>query len=135
LTAFAFHYLRYEDPGAVEEGAAAIRGFIVDTPFPDELAVAIATAYDSLGASCVAVRSSGTAEDLAGASFAGLHDSNLDILGTEAVRDGAALLGVAVGDQSGVLSAHQRLRSFCLADRGGHPDDGGLRGVRCRVHR
>jgi pyruvate,water dikinase len=39
------------------------------------------------GSSYVAVRSSGTAEDLAGASFAGLHDTYLDIRGIDAVLD------------------------------------------------
>lgn len=35
----------------------------------------------------VAVRSSGTAEDLAEASFAGMHDTYLDIHGVEALLD------------------------------------------------
>src|SRR5581483_10872777 len=35
----------------------------------------------------VAVRSSGTAEDLEGASFAGLHDTLLDIRGTAELQD------------------------------------------------
>lgn len=45
----------------------------------------IIAAYAQMGGTPVAVRSSGTAEDLPGASFAGQHESYLNIQGTEAV--------------------------------------------------
>mgnify|MGYP000585429470 CR=1 FL=1 len=48
----------------------------------------IVSGYHKLGSDLyVAVRSSGTAEDLDGASFAGLHDTDLDIRGDAAVID------------------------------------------------
>jgi pyruvate,water dikinase len=53
---------------------------------PDELSTAIGDAYRELGGR-VAVRSSATAEDLPGASFAGQQDSYLDIAGEAALLD------------------------------------------------
>ncbi|CAN0262821.1 unnamed protein product, partial [Phaeothamnion confervicola] len=79
--------LDYDDPLALEDGTAQIRALIESHPLPDALAAQIESHYAALGAdSYVAVRSSGTAEDLVEASFAGLHDTYLD------VRGGAALI-------------------------------------------
>src|SRR5262245_10520843 len=52
----------------------------------DEIAAALAR----LGDGPVAVRSSGLAEDLPDASFAGQYDTRLNVLGAEAVLDAAA---------------------------------------------
>lgn len=55
---------------------------------PTDLSAAILSAYRQLeagGAARVAVRSSGTAEDLATASFAGQHDTFLNVAGEEAL--------------------------------------------------
>ena len=55
---------------------------------PASLRDEIAKAYAALGDGVfVAVRSSGTAEDLEGASFAGLHDTYLDIRGLDQLID------------------------------------------------
>jgi pyruvate,water dikinase len=62
-----------------------LRAQIAAAPIPDDLSAQILTAYDRLGAPAVAVRSSGTAEDLEGASFAGQHDTFLDVSGAEAL--------------------------------------------------
>jgi len=60
-----------------------IRSRITHAPVPPAVKAAIASAYKELGSDAlVAVRSSGTAEDLPTASFAGLHDTYLDICGT-----------------------------------------------------
>jgi pyruvate,water dikinase len=73
---------------SVEEGARRIRELIGTAPMPAPLVAEITAAYESLGAGChVAVRSSGTAEDLADASFAGQHDTYLDMQGSAAVLD------------------------------------------------
>src|SRR5207247_1244652 len=50
-------------------------------PVPDEIADAALKAYAGLGSGRVAVRSSATAEDLPGASFAGQQDTYLDVSG------------------------------------------------------
>ena len=55
---------------------------------PDDLAAAITARYRSLGDDVpVAVRSSATAEDLPGASFAGQQDTYLNVVGADAVLD------------------------------------------------
>ena len=70
----------------VERKTARIRDRIAAGDFPEPLADAIRDAYRALGHDLfVAVRSSGTAEDLAGTSFAGLHDTWLDIRGDQAL--------------------------------------------------
>jgi pyruvate, water dikinase len=57
---------------------------------PDELGAAIADAYRGLGSPPVAVRSSATAEDLPEASFAGQHETLLDVRGEPAVVEAVA---------------------------------------------
>jgi len=80
--------LDYADPVQLEQGTAEIRRAIVDAELPDGLADEISSAYADLGDDpYVAVRSSGTLEDGADASYAGLHDSFLDIRGSGAVAD------------------------------------------------
>jgi rifampicin phosphotransferase len=74
------------DAKNLEDVSAKIRELITRTPIPLELAGKIQAEYARLGSNAyVAVRSSGSAEDLAEASFAGLHDTYLDIQGADAV--------------------------------------------------
>ncbi|MEO8551895.1 MAG: PEP/pyruvate-binding domain-containing protein, partial [Kofleriaceae bacterium] len=68
---------------------AAVRAEIEATPFPVHLAQDIVAAYERLGRPRVAVRSSGIAEDSVAQSFAGQHDTILDVHG-----DGALLAAV-----------------------------------------
>jgi pyruvate,water dikinase len=76
------------DADAVEAATGQLRAEIVTAPLPPAVADAIVAAYHRVGSdSFVAVRSSGTAEDLAEASFAGLHDTYLDIRGSDALLD------------------------------------------------
>ncbi len=80
--------LDYADPDQLEADTAKIRDAIVACNLPDGLAREIAGAYRQLGDEpYVAVRSSGTAEDLEGASFAGQYDTYLDIRGDDALLD------------------------------------------------
>jgi pyruvate,water dikinase len=67
--------------------SAAIAALFAAHEVPDEIAAPIRAAYTALGAPAVAVRSSATAEDLPGASFAGQQDTFLDIRGADAVVD------------------------------------------------
>jgi pyruvate,water dikinase len=79
-------HLDYDDIPRLETVTAEIRALIEAKPLPADLATAVGDAYGLWGADCyVAVRSSGTAEDLAEASFAGLHDTYLDVRGSDAV--------------------------------------------------
>ena len=66
--------------------AREIRNRIEATAIPTGIANAVAVAYGQLGESApVAVRSSATAEDLPGASFAGQQDTYLNLIGVDAV--------------------------------------------------
>jgi phosphohistidine swiveling domain-containing protein len=70
------------------ELATAIRTALIQTVLPPEVIEAITSAYQSLSAGepvPVSVRSSATAEDLPGASFAGQQKSLLNVIGLEAV--------------------------------------------------
>jgi rifampicin phosphotransferase len=78
----------FSDAAALEVASAEIRQQIEREPLPAKIAKSLRTAYLGLGDSpSVAVRSSGVAEDLADASFAGLHDTYLDITGADEVAD------------------------------------------------
>ena len=80
--------INYADANALDEAVAQIRRLITGTEVPPSVASEIVSCYHKLGSDLyVAVRSSGTAEDLDGASFAGLHDTYLDIRGDAAVID------------------------------------------------
>jgi phenol phosphorylase subunit beta len=79
------------DLGALERASAAIRAAIEAQPFSTAMEDLIGEAYRRLGVRCampavpVAVRSSATAEDLPGASFAGQQDTYLWIRGIDDV--------------------------------------------------
>ena len=84
----AHHHL--QDRIVAAAGAAdadAIAALFAAHEVPDELAAPIRAAYAALGEPAVAVRSSATAEDLPGASFAGQQDTFLDVRGADAVVD------------------------------------------------
>ncbi len=72
--------------------AAQARAIVLDAPLPDDLAAQILAAHVRLEAQygaqlTVAVRSSATAEDLPTASFAGQHDTFLNIAGGSSLLD------------------------------------------------
>lgn len=79
------------DVEGIESLSQAIRGLIEQTPLPPSIEQAIRQAYAALGQNCgldevpVAVRSSATAEDLPGYSFAGQQDTYLWVMGADAV--------------------------------------------------
>jgi len=76
-------------PAALETASAAIIELFAQAEIPAELAGAIVQAYATLPGSnpAVAVRSSATAEDLPGASFAGQQDTYLNITGADKVLE------------------------------------------------
>jgi pyruvate,water dikinase len=71
------------DPDDPEGSAARLR----TAPVPGIVVDPLLSAYRKLGSVPVAVRSSATAEDLPGASFAGQHDTYLGVAGEEALLD------------------------------------------------
>lgn len=80
-----------QDMDALEAASAAIRARIEGQPFSTEIEDLVAECYRKLSVRCcmpavpVAVRSSATAEDLPGASFAGQQDTYLWIRGADEV--------------------------------------------------
>ena len=113
------------DRVGAEAAAAAIRARIEARPLPGETATAIAAAYASLAGTepgapppFVAVRSSGTAEDLPGASFAGMHDTFLDVRGAEAVLDAVRRCWASLWTARAVAYRQARPAAGTDADRG-----------------
>ncbi|MBN8744748.1 MAG: phosphoenolpyruvate synthase [Thiomonas arsenitoxydans] len=80
-----------DDVRALERCGAQIRQWVIETPFPADLELAIRGAYADLTAgnpeASFAVRSSATAEDLPDASFAGQQESYLNVSGIDAVLE------------------------------------------------
>jgi pyruvate,water dikinase len=77
-----------EDRPRLARQAEQIRAALLQAPLPGNLEAAITGAYEMLGGRAavpVAVRSSATAEDLPGASFAGQQDTYLNVVGSAAV--------------------------------------------------
>lgn len=71
------------DPARPTEAAERLR----TSPVPEAIALGALKAYAALGSGHVAVRSSATAEDLPGASFAGQQDTYLDVSGDQDLLD------------------------------------------------
>ncbi|TVQ60150.1 MAG: phosphoenolpyruvate synthase [Spirulina sp. DLM2.Bin59] len=72
-----------DDPATLAAAAQTLKDRFLAGTIPPHVAGAIATAYADIGSGLVVVRSSATAEDLPGASFAGQHDSFLNVEGLE----------------------------------------------------
>ena len=79
-------HLEPDDREAIRALSAEIRQCIAEVVIPGDLAVAITSALGRLGeGAAYAVRSSATAEDLPGASFAGQQDTYLNVVGRKAI--------------------------------------------------
>jgi pyruvate, water dikinase len=75
--------LNITDIGNLQRRGAKLRDLILGAKLPPDLEKEIKIAYQELGGGIVAVRSSATAEDLPTASFAGQHETYLDVRGEE----------------------------------------------------
>ena len=71
------------EPDGAKHALEEIRHLIVHGPLADDLREQIATAYERLQATHVSVRSSATAEDLPGHSFAGQYETYLGVASLE----------------------------------------------------
>lgn len=87
----ALNQLNAQDLDNLEQVSQSCRSMILQANFPDTVRKEIVDAYVSLYGNNdpipVAVRSSANAEDSTAASFAGQHDSFLNVTGAEAVVD------------------------------------------------
>jgi pyruvate,water dikinase len=77
----------HDDPTSLQHTSSLIRDAFLAGVIPELIAAKIATAYTALGEPAVAVRSSATAEDLPGLSFAGQQETLLNVQGGAALRD------------------------------------------------
>ena len=84
------------DVKALAKTGNLIRGWIIESPLPQQFQVDITRAYDRMAVkgkpAAVAVRSSATAEDLPDASFAGQQETYLNISGIDQVLDAVKLV-------------------------------------------
>lgn len=74
-----------DDAGVVEAAADRLQSLVRKAAVPDRLRADILAAYTRLGSGPVAVRSSATAEDTAGTSFAGMNATFTNVQGDEAL--------------------------------------------------
>ena len=127
------------DVQALVARSAEIRKLMVEAALPREIADEAVAAYRSLSARSgrddtdVAVRSSATAEDLPGASFAGQQDTYLNVRGEEALLAcGEALLRLALHRARHQLSRRHGLRPSRRRPERGRAADGPQRQGRLR---
>src|SRR5438132_4137439 len=90
------------DPARPSESAERLRA----APLPDAIANAARKAYAALGSGRVAVRSSATAEDMPGASFAGQQDSYLDVSGEDGLLDAIRRCWASLWNERAVAYRH-----------------------------
>ena len=85
---FASACAAVDDPAALADAAERLRALVRKAGVPGRLAEQVLSAYHRLGDEApVAVRSSATAEDTAGTSFAGMHETFANVIGDAAVLD------------------------------------------------
>jgi pyruvate,water dikinase len=85
----ALESIRTDQPETIDAASQRIRKLFETAPFPPELQRELESTYETFARQFAvqfcAVRSSSTAEDLEGASFAGLQDTYLNVTGTQQV--------------------------------------------------
>jgi pyruvate,water dikinase len=79
---------KVDDPKGLAEAAERLRALVRKAGVPASVAEQVLAAYHRLGLDVpVAVRSSATAEDTAGTSFAGMHETFANVIGDTAVLE------------------------------------------------
>ncbi len=93
-----------DDVAGVREAGAAVRERLLALPVPPEVEAALVAAWRELGEDAAyAVRSSATAEDLPGASFAGQQDTFLNVRGQDALVDAVRRAWVSLFTDRAIL--------------------------------
>ena len=99
----------YNNSDQLEETEVQIRRLFEDVPITDELHQLIVVSYRALGDDIpVAVRSSATAEDLAGASFAGQQETFLNTVGEEELLNAVRRCWSSLYTSQAIFYRHQR---------------------------
>lgn len=92
------------DIETTRKAATAMRAALAEIPIPKDVEAEILSAWETLGtAARLAVRSSATAEDLPGASFAGQQDTYLNIRGMAALLDAVRRCWISLFTDRAVL--------------------------------
>jgi len=96
-----FQDMRWEE---IWDAALRIRNMFLTTPLPADLAAALTAAvHEFCGDAAVAVRSSAPGEDSAQASFAGLHESYVNVRGAEAIVQHILLVWASLWSDAALL--------------------------------
>jgi phosphohistidine swiveling domain-containing protein len=121
------------DVEAARAAAGAMRAALDRLPFPDDLKGPIVHAWRALGDQHpLAVRSSATAEDLPGASFAGQQDTYLNVRGEDALLDAVRRCWISLFTDRAVLYrarggfGHRAVRLAVVVQRLVDPDVSGI---------
>ena len=130
---------RADDPAVFEEIAEAIRALFSGGKVPEEMADEIRAAYQKLSEDAVgtpvAARSSATAEDLPGMSFAGQQETYLNIRGAEALLDGVKNCWASLWTARAMAYRARQGVDPATVSLGGGPKDGRVGGRGRDVHR
>lgn len=102
----------FADAATLRNASAALQELVRSAGIPDALREEILTAYRALGTQArVAVRSSATAEDTAGTSFAGMNESFTNVKGEQELLDKVLACWMSVWGQRVIAyRAHQGLK-------------------------
>lgn len=118
---------------AARAAAESMRRALDALPMPADVASAISTAWHALGSEHpLAVRSSATAEDLPGASFAGQQDTFLNVRGEAALLDAVRRCWISLFTDRAVLYrarggfGHRAVRLGVVVQRLVDPDVSGI---------
>jgi len=101
----AFESMRWEE---LWDCATRIRSLFLSTPLPPELEAELGQALEAhIGRRPVVVRSSAIDEDTGHASFAGLHESYVNIQGTAAILRHMGLVWASLWSDAALLYRHE----------------------------
>ena len=93
--------MRWEE---IWDMALRIRNLFLNTPLPEHLKATLAATLEAhFGDRAVAVRSSSPQEDRAGSSFAGLHESYVNVRGLEAILEHIRLVWASLWSDGALL--------------------------------
>jgi pyruvate,water dikinase len=96
-----FEDMRWEE---IWDAALRIRNMFLKTPMPEAMRATLGKAIVQRFGDCpVAVRSSALAEDSAGMSFAGLHESYVNIKGAESILESVKLVWASLWSDRALL--------------------------------
>lgn len=124
--------LNPDDRDAVATRSADIRRTIEGIAIPEDLARAITRGITRLGETACAVRSSATSEDLPTASFAGQHDTYLNVIGPAQIMQAISRCWASLFTERAVTYRqrnsfdHRRVQMAVVVQRMVFPDTAGI---------